>query len=207
MEMIAGMFRLLSLLALVLAAGCAAPPDRTRPPDQREIDALAAGLRALGPDVDPEEADRAARLAFAHTEELARAYGITDPPLIHNTKVNLGLRPRGLCHHWAEDLETRLRAEEFRTLALHRAISTPESPFLIDHSTAIISRRGDTLHDGIVIDPWREGGVLHWVPTRADTRYVWRPRSEVLAEKRERLVARGRATPEAGGVAASADAF
>lgn len=198
--------RLLPLLALLLAAGCATPPDRGAPPDQRDIAALSAGLRGLGPDVDPEEADRAARIAFEHTGDLARAYEITDPPLIHNTKVNLGLRPRGLCRHWAEDMESRLLAERFRTLELHRAIANADNPFRIEHSTAIISRRGDTLDDGIVLDPWREGGVLHWVPTRADARYAWRPREEVLAEKRERLVARGRVSPD-GTVGAAPGGF
>ena len=71
---------------------------------------------ALGPEVDPDEAARAAEIAFSYTRELAIQYQITDPPLIHNTKVNMGLKPRGLCWHWAEDMERRLKAEGFQTL-------------------------------------------------------------------------------------------
>jgi hypothetical protein len=53
----------------------------------------------------------------------------------------------------------------------------------LEHSTAIISAKGDALHDGIILDPWRKGGVLFWSPVREDTRYDWYSRDQVLAEK------------------------
>lgn len=173
----------------------AGPPKGT--PDQ--IAALAAALRGLGEGVDPEEADRLARIAYEHTHELALQYRITDPPLIHNMKVNLGLKPRGLCKDWADDIEARLRQEGFRSFALHRAIANADRAFRIEHSTVIVSRRGDDMFDGIVIDPWRRGGVLYWGPARTDPEYAWVPREEVFAMKR-RLMAR-----EARFATASAD--
>lgn len=143
---------------------------------------------ALSPEVDPEEARRAAEIAHAYTRQLALEYEITDPPLIHNTKVNMGLRPRGLCWHWAEDMEKRLKAENFATLELHRAIANADNPFRIDHSTAIISAKGQTFDEGVVIDPWREGGVLFWSPVAEDEDYVWVERSVVLERKRAELI-------------------
>lgn len=190
-----GARQILKLLALVLpmtallAAGCAntAPEAGARQPaDPGEIAALARAIGALGPDVDPEEARRAARVAFEQTDRLAREYRIADPPLIHNMKVNMGLKPRGLCWHWADDLELRLLKEDFRTLDLHRAIANADESFRIDHSTVIVSRRGDTMFEGVVLDPWRKGGVLHWTPTLADAEYEWRPREDVFAMKRAR---------------------
>ena len=130
---------------------------------------LADEIQALGPEVDPEEAHRAARVAFERTAELARAYRITDPPLVHNAKVNMGLKPRGLCWQWADDMESRLAEEEFRTLELHRAIANWDNDFRIDHSTVIISARGDGMFDGIVLD--------------ADPRYTWHPRHLVFAAR------------------------
>ena len=178
---------LLSLLAILIASGCAAPaPEGPPPADKAQIAALERGILALGDDVDPEEARRAARIAYSYTHKLAQEYQITDPPLIHNMKVNSGLRPRGLCYQWADDIEARLQQEDFRTLDLHRAIANADNPFLIDHSTTIISRRGETMFQGIVLDPWRRGGVLFWSPTLADTRYNWHPRAEVFERKRRR---------------------
>lgn len=178
---------LLPFLAILLVGGCTAPEQVNAPrAEEREIAALAQEIDNLGAGVDPEEAARAARIAIGYSQQLAREYGVTDPPLIHNIKVNSGLRPRGLCYQWADDLEARLRQENFRTLTLHRAIANADNPFLIDHSTTIVSRRGDTLFQGIILDPWRNGGDLFWSPTRADTRYDWVPRERVFKQKRHR---------------------
>lgn len=176
----------MTMLAILGLGACtSAPPARSD-----DVARLATQIQALGPEVDPEEAQRAARIAYAYTAQLAQEYQITDPPLIHNAKVNKGLRPRGLCWHWAEDMERRLKQEDFRTLTLHRAIANADNPFRIDHSTAIISRRGDSMYDGVVLDPWRYGGVLYWSPLREDTRYDWVPRDIVLEKRRQEQVAR-----------------
>ena len=167
----------LTLLVGLLAACAATGPQRAT---ETEIAALGRALIAMSPAIDPEEAARAARLSFATTAELARAYGITDPPLVHNAKVNAGLRPRGLCYHWAEDLEARLNREGFATLEVTRAIANAENPILIDHSTAVLVARGAPMETGVVIDPWRQGGRLFWSPVAQDSRYDWHPREDVM---------------------------
>lgn len=176
---------LLALLATLVVTGCATTrPGGPTSAEPGEVAALAAAIRSLGADVDPGEARRAAEVAYAETRRLALAYGITDPPLVHNTKVNLGLRERGLCWHWAVDMDARLRQETFHTLDLHQAIANADNPFRLEHSTLVVSRRGDTLFEGIVLDPWRRGGVLHWAPTAADTKYGWQLAEPVLARRR-----------------------
>ena len=175
--------QMVQALALLALAGCGAPPP---PGEAEEVARLAAAIAALGPEVDPEEARRAARLSYAHTHALARQYQITDPPLIHNTKVNMGLKPRGLCWHWARDMEHRLRQENFATLDLHRAVANADNAFRLEHSTAIVSARGAPYDAGIVLDPWRKGGRLTWAPVREDTAYHWESRNEVVARKLER---------------------
>jgi hypothetical protein len=166
---------------VVSIAGCAEAP-RTFSPD--DVDRLAARIRSLDASVDADEAGRAAAIAYGYSMQLREDYNVTDGPIIHNAKVNNGLRERGLCVHWAEDLEARLAAEGFETLALHRAIAEGNE-FRIDHSTAIISARGADFDEGIVLDPWRLGGLLYWVPTREDVKYTWEPQLEVLARKHE----------------------
>ena len=145
-----------------------------------EVAALAASLRSLSADVDPAEASRAAALTYETTRQLAIAYQITDPPLIHNSKVNAGLRPRGLCYHWAEDLQAALDQAGFETLDTARAIANADSAILIDHSTTIIVAKGTPMETGVVVDPWRQAGRLFWAPVLEDTRYDWQPRMEVL---------------------------
>ncbi len=177
--------RVLPLMALLALTACGSKPPQEILQDQKYL-ALAEMIENLGPGVDPEEARRAARIAIDYSLELKRQYRVTDPPLIHNMKVNMGLRPRGLCYQWADDLEARLRQENFRTLTLHRAIANSDRPFLIEHSTVIISRKGDPFEKGIVLDPWRYGGTLYWSPTLKDETYKWIPREKVFEARRKR---------------------
>ena len=180
----ATLMRFLPVLFCIVLTACAQAPEATRDGDNEpEIAALTQAIMDLGPEVDPAEAARAARIAYVHTSELAQAYQITDPPLIHNTKVNAGIKPRGLCWHWAMDMEIRLNQENFETLTIHRAIANAFNPILIEHSTAIVGRKGDAWDDGIVLDPWRYGGILFWDEVEDDTRYPWVAREDVMARR------------------------
>jgi hypothetical protein len=179
--------RRLVLLLLPLLAACAAPPDRSA-----SEPALAAAILALGPGVDPEEARRAAAVAHAHPLALASEWGADAPPLVHNARVNLGLRPKGLCYHWADEMYVRLSGERFRTLDLHLAVANADNPFRLEHSSAVITARGAPMRAGLVLDPWRiGGGALHWDAVIRDTSYGWRTRTEVLEWKRSRGVRTG----------------
>lgn len=179
---------LLSLVSLLLVAGCGATPpsSTTQLSEKNLILQLDSSIKQLGPDVDPEEAARAARIAYEYTAVLKRQYQIVDPPLVHNTKVNMGIKPRGLCKDWADDLEARLQLENFQTLDLHRAIANSDSAILIEHSTVIVSRRGEDMYKGIVLDPWRYGGTLFWSKVTEDPKYKWIAREVVFARKRAR---------------------
>ncbi|SFR59761.1 hypothetical protein [Litoreibacter janthinus] len=176
-------------MVTLLLAACGAPEGGPPKATDAQITALAASISALRSDVDPQEAARAARIAYDYPLQLAKQYGITDTPLAHNRKVNRGDRPRGLCWHWAEDLQAKLNSENFKTLEIHRAIANGLNPILISHSTALISAKGDTMYEAIVLDPWRYGGKLFWSKTLEDKRYDWYPRLEILAERRKRRLA------------------
>lgn len=182
--MTASVLRMIAALALLAVAACGGPPP---PATSDEVSRLAAAIAALGPEVDRDEARRAAELSYAHTHALALEYEITDPPIIHNIKVNMGTRPRGLCWHWARDMEDRLSQERFATLELHRAVANADNAYQLEHSTAIISARGAEFDEGIILDPWRKGGRLTWMPVEEDWMYKWEPRNEVVARKLERL--------------------
>ncbi|WP_281973496.1 hypothetical protein [Ruegeria faecimaris] len=167
---------LLATLAALALAGCATTSQPTA--TQNDIDELALAIRSMGPAVDPAEAQKAATIAYTYSQRLAREWQVTDPAIIHNAKVINGFRERGLCNDWAEAMTSRLRAENFRTLEMHWATSPP-TPLRIIHHSAVISAKGDTMFEGIILDPWRNSGALTWAPTREDTRYNWRTRMEV----------------------------
>lgn len=174
------MLRGCAAVGVLPLAACSAPPETLS--SRSEIDALDQAIRGLGAGVDAGEAARAAEIAITYPLELRERYGVTDTALIHNAKVNMGLRPRGLCWHWADDLEARLTEEDFQTLDLHRAIANDTS-ILIDHSTVVISARGDEMEEGIVLDGWRKGGELFWSAVTEDPRYRWERRAVVFARR------------------------
>ncbi len=168
------------LTAPMLLTACALRRGLPLPGSFSDVDALTRALVAMGNGVDVSEARRAATLAYGETHRLALAYEIVDRPLIHNAKVNAGYKPRGLCWHWAEDLQNSLNAAGFATLSIHRAIANADDPIRIDHSTAIIAPAGAPWHVGMVIDPWRYGGELFWAPVTEDRHYDWDERKAVL---------------------------
>lgn len=176
----------LMMLAAAALAGCASAPSATR----NNVEELALALQSMDPQVDPAEARRAAEIAYSYSTQLAEQYDVTTSPIIHNTLVNSGVKERGVCVHYAEDMQARLNQENFRTLSMLRAIAEPKSDFRIDHSTAVIAAKGDGIYEGIVLDPWRYGGKLYWSATTEDPRYDWEPRLKVLRRKYERKMAK-----------------
>jgi hypothetical protein len=180
-----------------LLAGCGMPAtDYSVPkgpafaaassPEEAKVMALTQDLIALNPAVvDPAEARRAAQIAVYEPLKWAQEWGVEDPPLLHNVKVNHGLKPRGLCKDWADDLQVAMWREKFQTIDLHRAIANSQN-IKLEHSVLILTAKGGDMFDGIVLDPWRQGmGRLFWVDADNDPRYDWLPREEVFAWKRE----------------------
>ncbi|UWQ62790.1 hypothetical protein K3723_00320 [Leisingera caerulea] len=176
----------LMMLAAASLAGCATTPAATR----NNVEELSVALQSMAPEVDPAEARRAAEIAYSYSAQLAEQYNVTTSPILHNTLVNTGVKERGVCVHYAEDMQARLNQENFRTLSMLRAIAEPKSDFRIDHSTAVIAAKGDDIYAGVVLDPWRYGGKLYWSATTEDPRYDWEPRMEVLRRKYARRMAK-----------------
>ena len=179
-------------LAFLLTQGCAtSSPQVDLPPtiEQQRIADLSLAIRSLSAAIDAAEAQRAARISIEYTRQLAVQYEIEDSPIMHNFLVNIGVKPRGLCVDWTSDLLTRLQQERFYSLKLHWGIANYEAAFRLEHSTVIVSARGDSLDQGLVLDPWRYSGHLFWAPTLEDPAYNWYPQVEIHALKRQRETA------------------
>jgi hypothetical protein len=81
--------------------------------------ALAKQIAALSPSTRPEETTRLAQCAYSSASHLRREYGVIWPPLLNNILVNSGIKKRGLCFQWAEDLLVALDALNLTSLELH----------------------------------------------------------------------------------------
>jgi hypothetical protein len=132
---------------------------------------LSAELAALSSAVSRQEADLVARRAYAVSAKLARDYRVIGPPLFHNFLVNSGIRQRGLCFQWTEDLMRELHAMRLKTVELHWA--TARGGTLREHNSVVVTARGQPFTEGVVLDAWRHSGRLFWGRLAAD-HYPWR---------------------------------
>jgi hypothetical protein len=108
-----------------------------------------------------------AECAYATAAQLRRDYGVIGgPPSFHNFLVNLGTRKRGLCFQWAEDLLVELDALKLRTLELHWAEAWAGS--WREHNCVVVTAKGQSFRQGIILDCWRHSGHLFWSPLATD---------------------------------------
>ena len=170
-------FRLLFFAVALCLLGCAGMPRENNSPQ-----ALAAALQALSPTVRPSEARRAAETAYAASERLKHEYRIVGPAVFHNGLVNLGLRDKGLCYHWTEDLLAALRPLQLKTLTIHWAIAHPGN--ILESNALVLTARGQPLKDGIVLDGWRHAGRLYWTTASNDHSFPWQEDNSEYARAR-----------------------
>ncbi len=128
-------------------------------------------LNALGPEVDPLESRRVAETAIRESAILAEEYQLVRPAVAHNLLVVMGIKERGLCYQWTEDLMKRLQALELKSFQLHWAVAYRGSN-LREHNCVVISVAGQPFTRGILLDPWRHSGNLYWTPVVKDS-YPW----------------------------------
>jgi hypothetical protein len=128
--------------------------------------------------VDHREASLAAKTAHSYAFELAKEYRVVRPAILHNVLVNWGLRKRGLCFQWADDLSAKLQSLDLHTLQVRRGVARLETRR--EHSSVVLSAPGQPFDEGIVLDAWRRSGRLYWGGVKQD-HYPW-IEVEVVAE-------------------------
>jgi len=133
---------------------------------------LQEDLAALNQQTDQLEARQVAETAIYYSYQLADEYQLVRPAVLHNLLIRVGLKDRGLCYHWTEDLLKRLQALDLRTYQLHWGVAYRGSD-LREHNSVVITARGQAFEKGIVLDPWRNSGDLFWALINTD-RYPWR---------------------------------
>jgi hypothetical protein len=165
-----------STLVLLLAClgfltGCATSPP-PRPWAEQQSTALCRRITRLSKYVDRKEAESLAETAVQYPILLAQQYRAVRPSWVHNMFVNAGIRERGLCYHWANDLFARLSETPRHSLELHLAVAHMDTRR--EHNAIVVTAHGQPVSEGLVLDAWRHPGRLWW-GTAADDKYPWKP--------------------------------
>src|ERR1041385_5811097 len=121
--------------------------------DLGNADALANQLAALSSRVDLTEAKLLADCAYATVSQLRRQYRMFGTPIFNNFLIYHGLRKRGYCYQWSEDLLVALDALKLKTLELHWGEANPGN--WRENNCLVVTAKGQPFNRGIVLDCWK----------------------------------------------------
>jgi hypothetical protein len=153
----------------VLLMACANAPESASE-KQLRITELTHALQALSPQVWPKEARQLADVAVNTAAQLREQYQVSLTPWLHNVEVYWGAKERGYCYQYARDLYDALIKVPTPNLQLHfiRAFDGE----MLEHNALSITLKGQPWNSGLVLDAWRDAGVLVFVPVKTD-KYPW----------------------------------
>ena len=154
----------------MLLSGCITSSRGVGP--RTEVDQLGDALEKLHQGVCPTEAQAIARGAFQHAGQLADRYRAVRPAWLHNVFVNAGVRDRGLCYHWANDLDTHLTSLGADTLEIYLCAARVGT--FREHNALVVTACDQPFETGIVLDAWRRSGRLYWGRVCED-KFPWLP--------------------------------
>jgi len=136
---------------------------------QREA-ALEQQICLLSSNVDANDAHALATVACDYSLELRRQYRVVPPAILHNCLVKIGVRKRGYCYQWADDLGAKLDSLATDTIDIQYGIARQGT--WRTHCAVIITATNQSFNEGLVLDAWRFSGYLYWRRVKEDN-YPW----------------------------------
>jgi hypothetical protein len=134
--------------------------------DLARAEALASQLAALSPRVDGKEAKLLADCAYATVSQLRRQYRMFGTPIFNNFLIYHGLRKRGYCYQWSEDLLVALDVLKLTSLELRWGESNPGN--WRENNCIVVTAKGRPFRSGIMLESWRHLGHLYFGPIASD---------------------------------------
>jgi len=127
---------------------------------------LATQLASLSPRVNGGEAKLLADCAFVTASKLRREYRMFGTPIFNNFLIYHGLRKRGYCYQWSEDLLLALDKLHLRTLELHWGEHDPNT--WRENNCLVVTAKGQPFNRGVMLECWRHLGHLYFGPLASD---------------------------------------
>jgi len=134
--------------------------------DASNAEKLADELSSLSPRVNRDEAKLLADCAFVTVAKLRREYRMFGTPIFNNFLIYHGLRKRGYCYQWSEDLLIALDALRLKSLELHWGEYDPDT--WRENNCIVVTSKGQPFKRGIMLECWRHLGHLYYGPVASD---------------------------------------
>jgi hypothetical protein len=133
--------------------------------DSARAEALGDQLKALSPRVNREEAKLLAQCAYATVSRLRHQYRMFGTPIFNNFLIYHGIRKRGYCYQWSEDLLIALDALRLTSLELHWGEANPGT--WRENNCIVVTAKRQPFQRGIMLECWRHLGHLYFGPVVA----------------------------------------
>ena len=134
--------------------------------DSAAAHSLANKIAALSPRVDREEANLLAQCAYVTVSQLRRQYRMFGTPILNNFLIYHGIRKRGYCYQWSEDLLIALDRLKLTSLELHWGEYDPGT--WRENNCIVVTAKGQPFQRGIMLECWRHLGHLYCGPVASD---------------------------------------
>jgi hypothetical protein len=134
--------------------------------DAANAEKLTDQLASLSPRVNRDEAKLLADCAFVTVSKLRREYRMFGTPIFNNFLIYHGLRKRGYCYQWSEDLLVALDKLKLTSLELHWGEYDPGT--WRENNCIVVTAKGQPFNRGIMLECWRHLGHLYFGPVVSD---------------------------------------
>jgi hypothetical protein len=134
--------------------------------DSAKAEKLADELASLSPRVNREEARLLAECAYASVSKLRREYRMFGTPIFNNFLIYHGLRKRGYCYQWSEDLLIALDKLKLTSLELHWG--EHDAGTWRENNCIVVTAKGQPFRRGVMLECWRHLGHLYCGPVASD---------------------------------------
>ena len=163
------------IFSIFLFSACSAKYDNVdlnkKDYSSDEVKKMAEEIISISPKIDKKEAYAVSYDAITYSKVLANKYELTSPPLFHNFLVNIHVKERGLCYHFARDLLAYLQTRNYKTFDFKRVVADKKGYF--EHNAVLLTVKGLDLQESIVLDAWRNSGKLYESKLKDDKDYKW----------------------------------
>ena len=129
-----------------------------------------ASLTTTEREVD-REAEAMARVILVGFDEIKEKFEMLRPAIFQNILVNMKIKEEGFCWHWTREFTKRLKSLDLHQYEIHWA--TAREATQREHNTVVLTRWGQSLPQGLVIDGWRKSGKPFWIRVDQD-HYPWK---------------------------------
>jgi len=160
-------------LAITIGLSACAPPAENEVQRGKRIELLAGEIQSLRPNLSPPSTRRFAAVSVETAARKRLDWNIHATPWVNNFFVNAKINEYGLCYQWADYLYYRLNRE--LPAKLRMKLICRNRGKLNEHNAVCLYSQGGDWHKGLVLDGWKEAGILLFYPVSADAG-EWMPR-------------------------------